>query len=73
MGIGETEACTPPGILLRYLFVWVVFNASRLICMVFVADLIARMLDFSMSAVACRPVTPSEAVETGLLVRLLVT
>jgi len=31
---------------------------SRLISMILVADLIARRLNFVMSAVACRPVTP---------------
>jgi len=36
---GEAEACTPPGVLLRYL--WGLYIMSCLICMIFVADLIA--------------------------------
>ena len=32
---------------------------SRLICVVFVADVIACRLDFFLSAVACRPVNPN--------------
>jgi hypothetical protein len=38
----EAGACTPPGVLLRYL--WGLYSMSRLI---FVADLIACRLDFS--------------------------
>jgi hypothetical protein len=36
----EAKACTPPGVLLRYL--WGLCSISRLICMTFVADLITR-------------------------------
>jgi hypothetical protein len=42
---------------------------SRLICIMFVTDLIACRLDFNMSAVARRPVTPR--LWSGLLVWLL--
>jgi hypothetical protein len=41
----EAEACTPPGVLLRYL--WGLYSMSRLICMIFFADLIAYRLNFS--------------------------
>jgi hypothetical protein len=51
----EAEACTPPGVLLIYL--WGLCSMSRLICAIFVADLIACRLDFFMSAVACSPVS----------------
>ena len=39
------------------MFVGFVFK-SRLMCMVFVADLITCRLNIFLSAVACRPVTP---------------
>jgi hypothetical protein len=42
----EAEVCTPPGVLLAQMFVRVVFNVC-LICMVFVAILIACRLHFS--------------------------
>jgi len=52
----KAEACTPPGSLLRDL--WGLCSMSRLICIIFVADLIACRLNFSISDVACKPVTP---------------
>jgi len=64
----DAEACTPAGVLLGYL--WGLCSMPRLICMIFVADLIACMLNFLMSAVAwCRPVTPR--LWSGFLVWLL--
>jgi hypothetical protein len=45
----ETEACTPPGVLLRYL--WGLCSMSRFICVILVADMIACRLNFFMSAV----------------------
>jgi hypothetical protein len=65
----EAEACTPPGVLLRYL--WGLNSMSRHICMIFVADLTACRLDFftSVAAVACRPATPR--LWSGFLVWLL--
>ena len=59
----EVEACSPPGVL------WGLFLKSRLICMNSVADLIACRLNFAMSAMACRPVTPR--LWSGFLVWLL--
>jgi len=56
VGSWEAEACKPPGVLLRYS--GGLCSMSRLICMMFLADVIACRLDFSLSAVACRPVTP---------------
>jgi len=38
----EAEACTPPGVLLRYL--WGLCSMSRLICMTLAADLTACRL-----------------------------
>ena len=55
----ESEACTAPGVLL----LWGLCSMSRLICMIFVADLIACRLNFFMSAMACRPVANPKAVE----------
>ena len=52
----EAEACTPPGVLLRYFWGWLC-SISRVICMIFVADLIACGISSFMSAVACKPVT----------------
>jgi hypothetical protein len=51
----EAEACTPPGVLLRFVGVG---SMSHLICMSFFADLIAYSLNIFISAVVCRPVTP---------------
>jgi hypothetical protein len=52
----KAASCTPPGTLLRYL--WGMYSMSRLILMIFVADLIKCRLNYFMSVVACRPVTP---------------
>jgi hypothetical protein len=41
----EAEACTPPGVLLRYF--WGLCPMSHLICVIFVAGFIACRLDFS--------------------------
>jgi len=38
----EAKACTPPGVLLKYL--WGLCSMSCLICIIFVADLIACRL-----------------------------
>jgi len=51
----KAEACTPPGVLLRYF--WGLCSMSRLICIIFVADLIAFRLKCFMEAVACKLVT----------------
>jgi len=63
----EGEAYTPTEVLLRYL--WGLCSMSRLICMIFVVDLIALSLNFFTSVVACRPVTPR--LWSGFLVWLL--
>jgi hypothetical protein len=41
----EAEACTPPGVLLRFFWGWCLM--SRLNCLIFVAVLIACRLSFS--------------------------
>jgi hypothetical protein len=49
-GSWEAEACTPPRVLLIYL--WGLYSKSLLILMTFVADLIACRLNFLISAAA---------------------
>jgi hypothetical protein len=65
--VGRQKLCTPPGVLLVYL--WGLYTMSLLISLIFVADLIACMLSNFVSAVACRPVTPR--LWSGILVWVL--